>query len=60
MSKPKYKMARVKCIVCGKDCAQSMHGVPNSTWTMIMPRRHYVDGKLCEGTYKECYPNGDD
>ena len=49
-------MMRVKCVDCGKDCARSMHGAKYSDWTMIMPRRHYVDGKVCEGTWKECYP----
>jgi len=56
MTKPKYKMMRVKCIVCGKDCAQSMHGVRDATWVDIMPRKHYINGKVCEGTWKECYP----
>jgi len=50
-------MERVKCIVCGKDCAISQHGAKYPDWTLVMPRRHYVDGKLCEGTFRNCEPD---
>lgn len=46
-----YKMQRVKCSVCGKDCAASLHGAKGD-WSKVMPRRHYVDKTLCKGVYK--------
>lgn len=48
--KPKYKMERVICTVCGKNCAASLKG-GKGDWTEGYPRRHSVGLVLCEGVF---------
>lgn len=50
-----YSETRFRCIKCGKLTAGR---VPREAWhrgdgSGRLPRRHYVNGKLCEGVYHE-------
>jgi len=46
---------KFKCVVCGKITAGRMpvENKVHGDGSFRFPRRHYVDGKLCDGVFEE-------